>query len=89
MISVHALLARAKLPDTHRRMRNDGKHENVSREKCTAPRASNRPSILVYGEVRRDVYSIAIGSSVITSRRERERERYAFQLVVSDIGRKL
>lgn len=50
--SVHALLARAKLRNTHRRMRNDG---NVSREKCTAPRASNRPSILVQRDVRRGV----------------------------------
>lgn len=50
--SVHALLARAKLRNTHRRMRNDG---NVSREKCTAPRTSNRPSILVQRDVRRGV----------------------------------
>lgn len=45
--NVHALLARAKLLDTHRRMRNDGKHGNVSLEKCTALRASNRLGILV------------------------------------------
>lgn len=41
------LFARAKLPDTHRRMRNDEKHGNVWRGKCVVPRASNRPCILV------------------------------------------
>lgn len=66
MTSVHALLARAKLRNTHRRMRNDG---NVSREKCTAPRASNRPSILVQRDVRRGV-ALSLGSSVIASRRD-------------------
>lgn len=48
---VHALLARAKLPDMHRRMRNDGKHGNVSREKCTAPRERRTVRVFSYGEV--------------------------------------
>lgn len=69
MTRVHALLARAKLPDTHRRMRNDGKHENVSREKCTAPRTVR---VFSYALEKYGVYNIAIGSSVITSQRERE-----------------
>lgn len=42
MTSMNTLFARAKLPDTHRRMRNDGKRDSVSRGKCIRVRRTDR-----------------------------------------------